>query len=244
MNRNRFGQAFTLAGALLLTICLVPVQAQGQNTALIPAPFQEERHDEFLDVARQGDIDCLLMGDSITDWWRRAGLAVYEENFGSLKCANFGIAGDRTQGVLWRFENGELDGYSPELMMLMIGTNNLSGRRSPANSPEEIAVAITAIVTRFRARFPEARVLLLGVFPRGAEPTARYREPIRRINSIISGLDDGEYVRYMDIGDRFLEPDGSISTEVMADGLHPTEYGYEIWADAMMPTFTEMLSGR
>ena len=249
MSRNRPGQALTfvgqkltVAGALLLTICLAPVQAQSQNTALIPAPFREERHAEFLEIARQGDIDCLLMGDSITDWWRRDGLAVYQENFGSLNCANFGIAADRTQGVLWRFANGELDGYSPTLMMLMIGTNNLRGRgETPANSPEEIAVAITAIVTSFRAKFPEARVLVLGVFPRGAEPGGQYRDPIRRIHSLLSGLDDGESVRYMDIGDRFLEPDGSISVEVMADGLHPTELGYEIWADAVMPTFREML---
>ncbi len=104
-------------------------------------------------------------------------------------------------------------------------------------------MGIAAIVTRFRAKFPEAKVLLLGVFPRGAAPTARLREPLRRINSIISGLDDGEYVRFMDIGDRFLEPDGSISTEVMGDALHPTERGYEIWADAVMPTFREMLGG-
>ena len=239
MSRNRPGQTLTLAGALLLTICLAPVQAQSQNTALIPAPFAEGRHAEFLERAKQGDIDCLLMGDSITDWWRRAGLAVYEENFGSLKCANFGIAADRTQGVLWRFANGELDGYTPRLMMLMIGTNNLRFR-GPPNTPEEVSMGIAAIVTRFRAKFPEAKVLLLGVFPRGAEPTAPLREPISRINDIIAGLDDGEYVRFMDIGDRF---DGSISTEVTADGLHPTERGYEIWADAVMPTFTEMLGG-
>ena len=240
MSRNRLGQKLPLVGAFLLTICLAPDQAQGQNTALIPAPFAEARHAEFLEVAAEGDIDCLLMGDSITDWWRRAGLPVYEEHFESLNCANFGIAADRTQGVLWRFANGELDGYTPRLMMLMIGTNNLRFR-GPPNTPEEVAMGIAAIVTRFRAKFPEAKVLLLGVFPRGAEATAPLREPIRQINSIIAALDDGEYVRFMDIGDRFLEPDGSISTEVMADGLHPTERGYQIWADAVMPMFTEML---
>ncbi len=242
MSRNRLGRKLTLAGALLLMICLAPVQALSQNTALIPAPVAQGRHAEFLESARQGGIDCLLMGDSITDWWRRAGLAVYEENFEPLNCANFGIAADRTQGVLWRFANGELDGYTPRLMMLMIGSNNLRFI-GPPNTPEEIAMAIAAIVTRFRAKFPEAKVLLLGVFPRGVEPTDPLREPIRQINSIISALDDGEYVRFMDIGDRFLQPDGSISVEVMADGLHPTERGYEIWADAVMPTFREMLGG-
>ena len=125
-------------------------------------------------------------------------------------------------------------------MMLMIGTNNLRFR-GPPNTPQEISMAIAAIVTRFRAKFPEAKVLLLGIFPRGAEATDPLREPIKQINSLIATLDDGEYVRFMDIGDRFLEPDGSISVEVMGDALHPTERGYQIWADAVMPTFRELL---
>ena len=218
--------------------------ARAQNTAIVPAPFQEERHQAFVQEARAGGIECLLMGDSITDWWRRAGLAVYEANFGGLDCANFGIAGDRTQGVLWRMQNGELDGYSPKLMMLMIGTNNLSGRNATPNTPAQIAMGIATIVNTFRIRFPEAKVLLLGVFPRGAEPTNAYRESIRQINALIASLDDGEHVRFMDIGERFLQPDGSISVEVMADGLHPTARGYEIWAEAVMPTFREMLGAR
>jgi lysophospholipase L1-like esterase len=194
-----------------------------------------------VEQARRGGIDCLLMGDSITDWWGRAGLAIYEANFVPLRCANFGIAGDRTQGVLWRMENGELEGYSPKLMMLMIGTNNLSGRRSPPNTPEEVAMAIATIVSKFRATFPEAKVLLLGIFPRGADPQGEFRAPIRRINELIAHLDDGEHVRFMDIGARFLAADGSIPVEVMADGLHPTTRGYEIWSDAVMPTFREMM---
>ena len=100
----------------------LPAATSAQNTALVPAPFQPERHEGFLEEAKAGGIDCLLMGDSITDWWRRAGAGLYEQLFEPLRCANFGIAGDRTQGVLWRMENGELDGYSPKLMMLMIGT--------------------------------------------------------------------------------------------------------------------------
>jgi len=232
-------------GWILGMAAAAPSVALAQNSALVPTPFQEERHQGFVERARQGDIDCLLMGDSITDWWARAGLSVYEERFADLRCANFGIAGDRTQGVLWRMENGELEGYTPRLMMLMIGTNNLRGRGgAPGNTPEEIAMGIAMIVGKFRTTFPDARVLLLGVFPRGAAPDAEYREPIRRINALIAHLDDGEYVHFMDIGDRFLEPDGSISTEVMGDGLHPTTRGYEIWADAVMPTFRELLAGR
>jgi lysophospholipase L1-like esterase len=241
MSPIRFGRAVGLLGVAYAAAMASPASAQ--NTAVIPTVFQEERHEGFLEEAGRGGIECLLMGDSITDWWRRAGLEVYEENFGPLDCANFGIAGDRTQGVIWRMEHGELEGYSPKLMMLMIGTNNLSGRQNPANTPAEIAMGVAVIVTKFRTTFPDAKVLLLGVFPRGAELGNNFREPIRQINSLIAALDDGEHVRYMDIGGRFLERDGSISVEVMADGLHPTARGYEIWAEAVMPTFREMMRG-
>jgi lysophospholipase L1-like esterase len=239
MSPRRF---LTTLGCLgLVAAGALPNVAAAQNTALVPAPFLEERHEVFLEEASAGGIDCLLMGDSITDWWRRYAADLYDEMFTPLNCANFGIAGDRTQGVLWRMENGELEGYSPRLMMLMIGTNNLSGRRGPPNAPAEIAMGIATIVSKFRTTFPEAKVLLLGVFPRGAEPDSQYREPIRQINELIAHLDDGEYVRFMDIGEHFLEPDGSISEEVMPDGLHPSELGYQIWADAVMPTFRAMM---
>jgi len=231
-------------GPLVLALTVLAVPAAAQNTALVPAPFQEERHEGFLQEARRGGIECLLMGDSITDWWRRDGAELYEEIFAPLRCANFGIAGDRTQGVLWRMEHGELEGYAPKLMMLMIGTNNLSGRRSTPNTPEEIAMAIATIVAKFRTTFPDAKVLLLGVFPRGAAPDGEYREPIRQINELIAHLDDGEHVRFMDIGDAFLAPDGSLPEDIMPDGLHPNERGYRIWADAVMPTFRAMMGVR
>lgn len=248
MKSRTIRSALATIGILVLATPAVRVRgqvtaappAQGQNTAIIPAPFNPQRHEAFVEIARKGDIDCLLMGDSITDWWRNRGIGEYEKNFGSLKCANFGIAGDRTQGVLWRMENGELEGYTPKLMMLMIGTNNLGGR-NPGNTPEQIAEGITGIVAKFRTKFPEAKVLLLGVFPRGAAADAPQREPIKQINRIIAKLDDGKFVRYMDIGDKFLQPDGSISAEVMPDGLHPSAKGYEIWAAAVMPTFHELL---
>jgi N-acetylglucosamine-6-sulfatase len=219
-----------------------PPPAQAQNTAVIPAPFQVPRHEQFVAEAARGGIECLLMGDSITDWWRNRGAEAYARHFSDLKCANFGIAGDRTQGVLWRMENGELNGYTPKAMMLMIGTNNLGGGRAGnANTPEQIAEGIKAIVDKFRAKFPEAKVLLLGVFPRGAAPASQFREPIKRINAIIATYDDGRNVKFMDIGEKFLQPDGSISVEVMNDGLHPTLRGYEIWAEAVMPTFRAMV---
>ena len=240
MKRLRSGTMHVVRCATL-ALCLV-TPALAQNSAIVPAPFQPQRHAEFLETAKKGDIDLLLMGDSITDWWRRAGLDVFNKYFGDIKCANFGIAGDRTQGVLWRMQNGELDGYTPRAMMLMIGTNNLGGGRAGSgNTPEEVAEGVTAAVNTFRRKFPDAKVLLLGIFPRGAQATSPYRESIARVNAIIAKLDDGRSVRYMDIGGKFLQPDGSISTEIMADALHPTAKGYEIWGQAVMPTLREML---
>jgi len=211
-------------------------EPQKKNTAIIPTPFNPKRHAEFVEIAKKGGIDVLLQGDSITDGWRSGGKAVYDKNFGPLKAANFGIGGDTTQGVLYRMDNGEMEGYTPKLMMLMIGTNN-TGR----NTPEEIAEGIKLIVTKFRDKFPQAKVLLLGVFPRSANKTDKARIATVDINKIISKYGDGKNVVYLDIGDKFLDKDGVIPVEIMKDRLHPTPKGYEIWAEAVMPTIREML---
>jgi len=215
------------------------------NTAIIPKEFQPKRHEGFLAIAKKGDIDILFMGDSITDGWRTGGKAVFEKHFAPLKTANFGIGGDKTQGILWRMENGELEGYTPKLMMLMIGTNNIGGVKkdgtTTGNTPEEIAVGITLIVTKFRDKFPQAKVLLLGVFPRNAKADSAQRMAVNNINKIISKYDDGNYVRYLDLADKFLDKDGTLPKDIMPDALHPNLRGYEIWAEAVMPTILEML---
>lgn len=212
------------------------------NTAIIPGLFPGfmKLHTNFVEIAKKGDIDVLFMGDSITDWWRSpgrgggtngvipyGGKAVFEKYFGSMKVANFGIAGDTTQGVLWRLQNGEGEGYKPKAVMLMIGTNN-TGR----NSPPEIAMGVADVVFELRKDFPDAKILLLAIFPRSG-PTSRFRAQIDEINKIIPALHDNQHVFYMDIGPKFLAPDGSIPQDIMSDGLHPTSQGYEIWAEAV-----------
>jgi lysophospholipase L1-like esterase len=181
------------------------------------------------------------MGDSITDFWRNeegqfAGKAVLDEYFGQWNIANFGIAGDTTQGVLYRLQNGEGTGFSPRAVMLMIGTNN-TGR----NSAPEIAEGVGAVLLELRNRFPEAEILLLGIFPRG-----RAGDPVRatlaEINAKISQLDDGETVHYLDIGDVFLDADGNIPTSVMSDALHPSTEGYRLWAEAVQAPLTELMA--
>ena len=182
-----------------------PAKEQKKNTATSPsAGVRKGRHDGFVTIAKKGDIDVLLMGDSITDWWRSNGKEQYKKFWEPLKSANFGVAGDTTQGVLWGMDNGELEGYTPKLMMLMIGTNNI-GR----NTPAEIADGIKAVVDRFHTKHPQAKVLLLGVFP-AARPMQAKRTSVNDINKIIAKYDDGKFIYYLDIGPKFLAMDGSI----------------------------------
>jgi lysophospholipase L1-like esterase len=204
-----------------------------------PRPRDDARHQAFLIRAQEGNIDLLFVGDSITDWWRteNRGKPEWDKSFASLRAENWGIAGDTTQGVLWRMQNGELDGFKAKLIVLMLGTNNLS-RATPA----EIAAGDAMIIREFRQRQPQAKILVLGVFPRGAAPDSPYRAQIKELNYHLSHVADGNDVFYMDIGDRFLAPDGTLTREVMADGLHPTLRGYEIWAAAIGPKVAELMS--
>lgn len=221
---------------------LISVRVPRPNTAIVPnlAPFFRLKHEANLKVAKQGGIEVLFMGDSITDFWRNtsgpfAGKPVLDKYFGHLKVANFGIAGDTTEGVLYRLLHGEGQGFSPKAIMLMIGTNN-TGR----NNAAEIAEGIGAIVLQMQKDFPNAKILLLGIFPRSTahDPV---RKTIAEINTIISRLDDGDRVHYLDIGEKFLDAQGNIPQDVMSDGLHPTEKGYEIWAEAVKEPLARLL---
>ena len=256
------------AFAMLLTPALLLAQAQAPAAAPAaggpprgaagqrgPAPpanvaFHNERndarHQTFVDIAKKGNIDLLFVGDSITDWfyWPRGtgeatGGKVWEANFAPLKPANFAIAGDTTQGVLWRMQNGELDGFKAKLIVLMLGTNNMA-----ANPTSEIIDGDRLIVEEFKKRQPQAKILVLAVFPRNntraPDQTPALNAPIKEVNVGLSKLADNKQVFYMDIGDKFLV-NGTVPLDVMADGLHPTEKGYQIWADAILPTVKNLL---
>lgn len=198
-----------------------------------------QRHKGFLQdlKARNGKVGVLFVGDSITDGWRRAGKATFDKTYGSLDPLNLGIGGDRTQHVLWRLENGEVEGISPKVAVLMIGTNNLG-----SNTNEEIVAGVTKIVQSLRAKLPNTKVLLLGIFPRGAKAADPARGRIKAINGQLARLDDGgRTVKYLDIGQSFLAPDGTLPKDVMPDALHPNQEGYAIWAEAMAPTLAELM---
>jgi lysophospholipase L1-like esterase len=223
--------------ASLLLFCALTQEVEA--TKPVPRePNWIKRHEGFVEIAKKGGVDFLLLGDSITEGWRGNGKAAYAESFESLKAANFGIGGDRTQHVLWRLQNGELDGITPKLCMLMIGTNN--GK----DSAEDVAAGITAVVQEIRKKSPSTKVLLLGIFPRGEKPNAG-REKNDKANAIVAKLDDGgKTVKYLDIGPTFLSEDKSISKDFMPDFLHLTAAGYKKWADAVLPTVKEMLAAK
>ena len=232
----------TLRNVLVLSLLLAGsfIQAKPVESATDPKPRDAkwvQRHEGFVEIARKGGVDLLFVGDSITDGWRGRGKAVWEASFAPMKAANFGIGGDRTQHVLWRLQNGELDGIKPKLAVLMIGTNNLGG-----NKDEQIVEGIKAIVAEIQKRTPDTKILLLGVFPRGAAADNPSRARIANINAAIAKLDDGgKKIRYMDIGKKFLAEDGTLTKEIMPDALHPNEKGYEIWAEAIKDVVKEMM---
>jgi N-acetylglucosamine-6-sulfatase len=203
--------------------------------AAVPVEKDRARHDGFVAIAKAGQVDLLFVGDSITDGWRDGqALEIWNRYFAPFKAANFGIGGDRTEHLLWRLRNGELDGISPKLAVVLIGTNNASAEDSSA----DVAEGIRAILAEFKARTPNTKIILLGIFPRGVQ---RMRASNDQVNQIISGFADGKRIVYGDIGAKLVKSDGSMDLEIMPDQLHLSPKGYQIWADAIIDKVKEMM---
>lgn len=236
-NHTKPRRRLLATGLSLGLLYAVGTAALGQApSSVTPAPrtgHWMDLHRKFLERAKQGNVDLLFLGDSITQGWNDN--ETWKRYYGPRHAANFGIGGDRTQHVLWRIRNGELEGIRPKAVVLMIGTNNAG-----ANTAEEIAAGVAAIVKELRSRLPEAKVLLLGVFPRSAKPDAT-RKKLEEVNRQIARLDDGKQVTFLDIREAFLNPDETISPTIMPDYLHLTAKGYRLWADAMEPTLWKLL---
>ena len=188
--------------------------------------------------ARKDAIQIVFLGDSITQGWGGEGQALWQERYAPREAANFGIGGDRTQQVLWRIERGLLDNLNPRLVVLKIGVNNLWAGEIAS---ERIAEGRARCVAAIREKCSHAKILLLGILPTQKEADNPLRARIRAINALSAALHDGETVHYLDIGARFVEPDGTISPEIMPDYCHLSPAGYQIWADAMQPHFDALL---
>ena len=229
--------------AVVLFSLLIATETLAQNTATNPVPrgaIWVMRHESFVARAKKGNVDLLFLGDSITDYWRSRGSNVWNQYYAPRHAANFGISADHTEHLLWRIENGELDGIKPKVVVLMIGTNNTKQNGRQINGPAEVVEGVAAVVRELRARLPETRVLLLGIFPRGPKGDP-IRDQVTEVNAGIAKLDDGRMVRFLDLGPKFLDPDGTLSKDIMPDLLHPSAKGYEIWAEAMEGTLAEMM---
>ena len=248
---------FALLCAIFSTLVSVASaqESKKENSATKPAPRDkgwEKRHEAFVGIAKRGNVDLLFLGDSITDAWggeghrtTDAGDKIFTSKFVPMKAANFGIGGDRTQHVIWRLQNGELDGIKPKVVQLMIGTNNSN---NTDNTAEEIADGVKGIIDEIKKKSPSTKVLLLAVFPRNnaKEDAANkiQKDKIDKVNSIISKLDDGgKSVKFLDIGSKFKDASGALPKELMPDQLHLSEKGYEIWANAVEGLITSMLKG-
>jgi lysophospholipase L1-like esterase len=233
--------------AVIAALAVVPAVSFAQdkssqekpNDAIVPVPRDAnwmKRHDSFNERVKQGNVDLIFIGDSITQGWERAGKSVWDEFYGKRNAVNLGIGGDRTQHVLWRLDHGNIDGIHPKLAVLMIGTNNAS-----ANTSAQIAEGVKLIVEKLRAKLPSTKVLVLAIFPRGADKDSAPRKVNEGANEIIKNLADNKMVYYLDIGPKFLAADGTLSKEVMPDLLHLNEASYRTWAESIEPKVKELM---
>lgn len=219
---------------LLLLLWSVPLAASA-HSAVEPVPRDEPSAKERQQLLNQRVADAgrtaqvIFIGDSLTQHWESDGKDVWAQYYARRDALNLGLSGDMTQHVLWRLDNGNLDGLDPKVVVLMIGTNNISGE---ATTVPQVADGVSAIVKKLRDRLPRARVLLLAILPSEENPGPR-RGNILQVNQIIRKLADDRHVFWLDFGYRFVATDGTISRELMRDYLHLTPQGYQIWAAAM-----------
>ena len=204
-------------------------------TTTRPAEHNVKRHQKCLDRAKEGNIDLLFLGDSITERWKDN--EVWKQYYAPLNAANFGISGDVIENVLWRVGEGELDPalIKPKVVVLLIGANNVGG-----DSTRDIVEGLKNLVRAIREKTPDSKLLVLGIFP-CQQKRNKWRRQIEDINSQIAKVEDGKMVRFLDLKSKFVESDESISKEVMPDYQHPSAKGYRLWAEGMEPLLSEMM---
>jgi lysophospholipase L1-like esterase len=227
--------------AILAVTLLALAQPPAKPAAWEAAPRQKEHswmsvatwkklHAEHLARTKKGGVDVAFLGDSITQGWSGAGAPVWKKRYEPLNAVNYGIGGDTTREVLYRLNDGILEGIKPKAVVLMIGTNNFG---LAGDSPADVAKGVGAVVAAVRKKAPGAKVLLLGIFPRDKSAGTAFRKKIAEANEQIAKLADGKRVVYLDIGKKFLADDGTLPAEIMPDALHLSEKGYGIWAEAI-----------
>ena len=246
-----------VSGAMLLTRAL-PLERRASPAAqTLPAPADRATprtdqnslaaHAQLLDKARRGRIDIYVVGDSIVRRWGATDypdlLEHWKENLFGWNAANFGWGADKTEHILWRLENGELDGVHPQIIVVLAGTNNVGAAVGNAAIVTDVTRGLTAILEVCRRKAPDATIILTAIFPRN---DVSVMPEINQINANLSRLADGKKVRYLNVNDRLADGNGRLFDGMMnaSDKLHPTIKGYQVWADALTPIFTQLLGPR
>jgi lysophospholipase L1-like esterase len=222
-----------------------------RSVALTPAPQEESwsldwwmpRHrDKLAEIARRRAVGeptgLVFIGDSITHGWENDGKAIWERLYAPHNALNLGYGGDRTENVLWRLQHGEVDGIDPKVAVLMFGTNNTGHR---LEEPALTVAGIARDIDELKKRLPRTRILLLAVFPREEKADGALRKINDEINRMLARLADGKQVFFLNINHAFLQPDGTLSKDIMPDLLHPNARGYQLWADAMQPELERLM---
>jgi lysophospholipase L1-like esterase len=203
-------------------------------------------HEQMLANLKKGRIDVYFEGDSITRRWRATDypqfLANWNENFFGWNAANFGWGADTIQNILWRMQNGELDGVHPKVIVLLAGTNNIGSFPASDAKVSDISKGIKALLQTMREKAPKATIILMGILPRndGRNPTA-VMPSINKVNENIAAFADGKTIRYLNINDKLADKDGKLLEGMTGDRLHLSLKGYQVWADALKLLLTELL---
>jgi arylsulfatase len=213
-----------------------PSLPKGELATIVPVPsklkkFMPKLHEEKLKEARSKKVDFVMIGDSITHGWARE----FPDAFKGINLLNLGFPGDRTQNVLWRIENGAVDGISPKLVTMMIGTNHMHVAKKgyEPDAPKDVFVGIQTVVRELKQRLPDSKILLFSVFPR--EPAEAY-ERVKAVNAMLPQLADGKRVFHHSINPAFLDDQGALRKELYnRDRLHLNRHGYAVWAEALNP---------
>lgn len=233
---------FVAAAALAGLRLFLDTDEPSQNSATEPVPREGWAYERYLALNQKtaenpGELDILFIGDSITQKWETTGKKVWDEFYGGRNVLNIGISGDRTQHILWRLENGNIDGIRPRVTVLMIGTNN-SGRTR--NTASEMLEGIKAVVTTIRASLPDTHLLVLGIPPIRREFDDQ-RGKILQVNQVLRKLDEEKKITFLDFGHLLVDMNGDIPEELMPDGIHLSGEGYRVWAVAMEPLLQKLL---
>jgi lysophospholipase L1-like esterase len=227
----------------------VTMPSAQSDSAAVPSPRLDANsmlaHQQLVAKARTGGIDLYFLGDSITRRWGctdpqwSAMLANWKQNFYGWNAADFGWGADRLQNILWRIQNGELDGVSPKVIVILAGTNNVGNRPSGDMKVADILKGFDALIATCREKAPSARIILTAIFPRNDNPAVL--PEIRRINDELAKMADGKTIFYVNVNDKLADATGKLFDGMTVDRLHPTVKGYQIWADGLRPILTQLL---